>query len=532
MVVGVSCCARCNKRSPVSVSRSSISSIASVEGTISPGKAAGRDRRGLGAHLLAQTADDPVDEAGEAVDDAGADRVDRRLADHERGATRSILRQPRGALGQRLQRDLDARGRSRRRGTRRRRETTSKVIAVPKSTTMHGAADALEGGDGVDEAVGAELARVVDADRHPGLACRARRRASRGRGSARPSAATRAPAAGPWRRRSSRRGRRSRRPRSASRLRSSAPSSSAVDVAHGREAPVLDQLARRGRCRSGSGCCRRRRRGAWARKHRWRLARPASRTGCTYCAPAHARPMLARCPTPSTSSTARIRASAPSGPCSSRAIPYRLVEMPPPMHAPISGCASASARCRRSCSRTARRRRLARDRAAAGPAGARAAAAARGRRPRASRGGRALGRRGAPAGRPPTSCGRRSSSRPGAIVSYGEGSKLPLPGLVARLVAPLIARIGGAATRPRSRGARDDLAALPGSTRHGRRLDRGRRHRRRAPNAADLQIAPSLRLLGTLGDVRPLMEGRPCWALAQRVIPSYAGYMPTGALPV
>ena len=41
-------------------------------------------------------------------------------------------------------------------------ETTSKFTAVPKSTEMHGAAEAVVGGDRVDEPVGAELARVVD----------------------------------------------------------------------------------------------------------------------------------------------------------------------------------------------------------------------------------------------------------------------------------------------------------------------------------------------------------------------------------
>ena len=87
-------------------------------------------------------------------------------------------------------------------------DTGSKVIAVPKSTTTHGAADLLVRRDGVDEAVGADLARVVVADRHAGPDARARRRASRGRGSGSPSPSTRRRAAGPSTRRSRRRGRR------------------------------------------------------------------------------------------------------------------------------------------------------------------------------------------------------------------------------------------------------------------------------------------------------------------------------------
>jgi glutathione S-transferase len=50
-------------------------------------------------------------------------------------------------------------------------------------------------------------------------------------------------------------------------------------------------------------------------------------------------------------------------------------------------------------------------------------------------------------------------------------------------------------------------------------------------NAADLQIGSSLRLLMTLGDVRPLIEGRPCAALAERWFWRCPGSAPAGALP-
>jgi hypothetical protein len=42
------------------------------------------------------------------------------------------------------------------------------LTAVPKSTEMTGPPTRSNAGHGVDEPVGAELARVVDADRHPG----------------------------------------------------------------------------------------------------------------------------------------------------------------------------------------------------------------------------------------------------------------------------------------------------------------------------------------------------------------------------
>ena len=42
-------------------------------------------------------------------------------------------------------------------------------MAVPKSTAMHAAAEALVGRHGVHETIGPQLARVVDPDGHPGL---------------------------------------------------------------------------------------------------------------------------------------------------------------------------------------------------------------------------------------------------------------------------------------------------------------------------------------------------------------------------
>jgi len=51
------------------------------------------------------------------------------------------------------------------------------------------------------------------------------------------------------------------------------------------------------------------------------------------------------------------------------------------------------------------------------------------------------------------------------------------------------------------------------------------------PNAADLQIASSLRLLSTVGDVRPLLAGRPADALATALFPEFPGEVPAGAFP-
>lgn len=51
------------------------------------------------------------------------------------------------------------------------------------------------------------------------------------------------------------------------------------------------------------------------------------------------------------------------------------------------------------------------------------------------------------------------------------------------------------------------------------------------PNAADLQIASSLRMLLTIGDVSLLMRDRPAEELALRLFPDYPGDIPAGAFP-
>lgn len=49
--------------------------------------------------------------------------------------------------------------------------------------------------------------------------------------------------------------------------------------------------------------------------------------------------------------------------------------------------------------------------------------------------------------------------------------------------------------------------------------------------AADLQIGASLRVLLTVGDLHPLMEGRAGEEIARRLFPDYPGLVPAGSLP-
>jgi glutathione S-transferase len=120
---------------------------------------------------------------------------------------------------------------------------------------------------------------------------------------------------------------------------------------------------------------------------------------------------------------------------------------------------------------------------------------------------------------------------PAAIVSYGEHSSLPLPDVMARLSAPMIARVERQLNDASDEPTRADLTALPGY------LDRVDGYIADGVmggdelNVADLQIAPTIRLILTVGDVRPLIDGRPCGELARRLFPDWDGDLPAGVFP-
>jgi glutathione S-transferase len=77
----------------------------------------------------------------------------------------------------------------------------------------------------------------------------------------------------------------------------------------------------------------------------------------------------------------------------------------------------------------------------------------------------------------------------------------------------------------------DDLAGLPAKLDHVDALAAegiiGGEH----PTAADLQIGATLRVLLVVGDLRPLIEGRPGEAIARRWFEHYPGDIPAGAFP-
>jgi glutathione S-transferase len=121
---------------------------------------------------------------------------------------------------------------------------------------------------------------------------------------------------------------------------------------------------------------------------------------------------------------------------------------------------------------------------------------------------------------------------PAAMVSYSEHSKLRLPATVVRLSAPVIADLEARLNRTNDEVARSTLKSLPAQ------LDKidgwvadGTIGDPEHPNPADFQLASTLRMLLTVADARPLIEGRPCAELAMRLFPNIDGELPAGSLP-
>jgi glutathione S-transferase len=77
----------------------------------------------------------------------------------------------------------------------------------------------------------------------------------------------------------------------------------------------------------------------------------------------------------------------------------------------------------------------------------------------------------------------------------------------------------------------DDLAGLPAKVAHIEQLAEDGTLDGEQPNAADLQIAATIRVLLPLGDLQPLLEGSAAERIALRFFPSYPGSVPQGAYP-
>lgn len=112
------------------------------------------------------------------------------------------------------------------------------------------------------------------------------------------------------------------------------------------------------------------------------------------------------------------------------------------------------------------------------------------------------------------------------LVSYLEGSKVGMPhGLVGKTAGPLVA-LDARKQEATDENVRRAISILPGLL---QRVDDWIAEGLLAGedlNAADFQIAPSLRLAMSLDDLRPAIENRPAGKLALRVVPNYPGRTP------
>src|SRR3954468_19094407 len=120
---------------------------------------------------------------------------------------------------------------------------------------------------------------------------------------------------------------------------------------------------------------------------------------------------------------------------------------------------------------------------------------------------------------------------PAALPGYADGASIRLPRVAVRAAAPAIIRAEVKLNDATEPSVRSDLRNLP---RHLERIDGwiaagvlGGAE----PNAADLQVATTSRLLLTIGDVAPFLLGRPVEAHSRALFAPQAGSVPRGVFP-
>lgn len=119
-----------------------------------------------------------------------------------------------------------------------------------------------------------------------------------------------------------------------------------------------------------------------------------------------------------------------------------------------------------------------------------------------------------------------SELRAGVARSVG----LPAPKLAARLTGPLSK---GMAEKEDANAdqVRLDMAALPGMVRRIEQLMADGVIAGDQPNAADFQIAPTIRVLLELEDTAPAVAGTPLEQWARDLVPDYPGHLPAKLPP-
>jgi glutathione S-transferase len=102
----------------------------------------------------------------------------------------------------------------------------------------------------------------------------------------------------------------------------------------------------------------------------------------------------------------------------------------------------------------------------------------------------------------------------------------PAPAVASRLFLPLSWYFSRVVSGSTEESVRAELAAIPGQIDHVDELIAAGVIGTDRPNAADFQIATSLRVLLNFPQLRPLIEGRPAEELAMRIAPKFGGKLP------
>jgi glutathione S-transferase len=122
---------------------------------------------------------------------------------------------------------------------------------------------------------------------------------------------------------------------------------------------------------------------------------------------------------------------------------------------------------------------------------------------------------------------------PKAMGSYAGEAKLPIPSALMGPAMPVTAKLMAFKNKAKDETAKADIAALPGQLdRVDSWIEEGILGGEQ-PNAADLQIGSTIRLLQSIGDIRPLIDGPPARPAARltRYFPPMVGEVEAGVLP-
>lgn len=122
---------------------------------------------------------------------------------------------------------------------------------------------------------------------------------------------------------------------------------------------------------------------------------------------------------------------------------------------------------------------------------------------------------------------------PKAMGSYAGEAKLPIPSALMGPAMPVTAKLMAFKNKAKDESARADIAALPGQLDQVDGWIEDGLIGGEQPNAADLQIGSTIRLLLSIGDIRPLIDGPPARPAARltRYFPPMVGEVEAGVLP-